>query len=67
MPWPTNSRTTEYPWPSATPCTAAPMSPTRRLGWHCAMPAWSASSVAFMSRPASSDTAPTATVRAASP
>ena len=67
IPWPTNSRTTEYPWLSAWVCTACPMSPTRLPGWQTSMPARSDSRVTFMSRFASSLVGPTATVRAASP
>jgi len=39
MPWPTYSRTTENPAPSATVCTAVPMSCSRLPSTMAAMPA----------------------------
>ena len=67
IPWPTYSRTTEKPAPSATVCTAWPMSESRLPLRTCSMPAHRLSSVTVSSLRASSEISPTGMVRAASP
>ena len=67
MPWPVYSRTTENPAPSATPCTAAPMSDSRPPGTIAAMPAASDASVTWIRRSSSGPISPTPAVKAASP
>src|SRR5262252_2972727 len=67
MPCPTRSRTIEKPCRSTCDCTACEMSPTRFPARAWASPFARDSSVTRMRRLASSDTSPTANVRAASP
>ena len=67
MPWPTNSRTTEYPCASTCAWTAWPMSDTRPPTRTCAMPRASASWVTTSSRSASAAIFPTGRVTAQSP
>ena len=67
MAWPTYSRTTEKPAPSATVWTAAPMSCSRLPSSIRRIPAHKLSSVTRMSLSASAPTSPMAMVKAASP